>query len=198
ASAAGAEDGGDGSSGDVSALKRRLALIQRRLAAQQAALSAGKNGGSAGGAGSAASSAAPPDQQALEASVESFIGLLKARAALQAAARPASLGGALTEAGGPDAGADPIIHDNRMTGDLDSPTLQALKSINKLTAHSSRMSLNPGLKDGSRDKAGKGYDGNAKTYGEVPIIETQGALGAKTIGIETDDGGDADPGRPQP
>ncbi|NCQ27703.1 MAG: hypothetical protein GW802_09760, partial [Armatimonadetes bacterium] len=117
------------------------------------------------------------------AQLSGFANKLKDRATENARNNP-SVGSSLDEADR-ISGAEgdlPVLSldglDNRLQ---ESPTLRALEQLNKDGAHSLRMSRRGGMTDGSRDKAGKRFDGNEKTMDSIPIEEVEGAFGKKQI-----------------
>ena len=112
-------------------------------------------------ASSSSSEASPPSEAVPEAA---------AAAALCAAS-----------GGGDDS---PIMTQENQSDKLNSPTLRALQKLNKDSRHSVGMSRDEGTTDGSRDKAGKSFDGNRATFGAIPISETTGAMGRKQIKAE--------------
>ena len=134
---------------------------------------------------------APSDAE-IAAELSGFVNKLKRRATDDARANP-SVGSNLDEVdeirGSDDT---PILSldgvDNRLE---QSPALRALQGLNKDGASSLRMSRRGGMTDGSRDKAGKGFDGNNKTMDSIPIEEVTGAFGKKQIKayVEDDGGG---------
>ncbi|TBR26363.1 hypothetical protein EPO15_00300 [bacterium] len=118
----------------------------------------------------------------MEASFGGMIQRLKARAGKEGGAP--TVGGsegsarAAASGGGDDS---PIMTQENQSDKLNSPTLRALQKLNKDSRHSVGMSRDEGTTDGSRDKAGKSFDGNRATFGAIPIAETTGAMGRKQI-----------------
>lgn len=134
-------------------------------------------------------------EASLEASFEGMIQKLKGRASAQAAASggATSLGGVSSGrgAGGGDGGGgadSPVLTRNgELDSRYDSPTLRALQKVNSNSAHSYKMTSDPGLEDGSKDHAGKNFDGNKNTFGDIPISEKRGAMGRKQIIVAPDE-----------
>ncbi|MBI5597379.1 MAG: hypothetical protein HY928_14900 [Elusimicrobia bacterium] len=132
-----------------------------------------------------------PSETSLEASFEGMIHKLKGRASAQSGAG-AGAGGAVSLGGGSSGrsgegggggGADsPILTRNgKIDPRYDSPTLRALQKVNANSAHSYSMTSDPGLEDGSKDHAGKSFDGNKNTFTDIPISVKKGAMGQKQI-----------------
>lgn len=123
----------------------------------------------------------PATQADLEASFGGMIQKLKARAG----SAPAAVGSGADASGRGDASgggeANPILTLENQSGKLNSPTMRALQQLNKDSRHSVGMSRDAGTTDGSRDKAGKSFDGNRATFGAIPIAETGGTMGRKQI-----------------
>lgn len=168
-----------GSAADKDEEEARLRLIKMKERTKGESRSYG---------GSAASlrRGGPPDAAALESSFGGFIQKLKGRAAAAAPAGTA-LGGA-QRGSGPGAEAEgsdsPVLTRNgAIDPKYDSPTLRALQKVNKNSSHSFGMSQDPGLADGSKDHAGKNFDGNAATYGAVPIEEKSSSMGRRQITV---------------
>lgn len=177
--AAAAVGGGSEDGAAAEAEEERLRLIKMRERAR------GESRGYGGGGGG--STARPQKMSAadVEASFGGMIQRLKSRAGKESAA-PA-LGGGTGPSGRGDAasGGDgddtPIMTRENQSDKLNSPTLRALQKLNKDSRHSVGMSRDSGTVDGSRDKAGKSFDGNKATFGAIPIAETTGAMGRKQI-----------------
>lgn len=140
-----------------------------------------------------ASSTARPEKMTpaqIEASMGGMIQRLKDRAGKEGAASLGSGGGQNPSSGAAedssDGEDDPIMTKENQSGKLNSPTLRALQKLNKDSRHSVGMSRDGGTTDGSRDKAGKSFDGNKVTFGAIPIAETTGAMGRKQIKAVSD------------
>jgi hypothetical protein len=135
-----------------------------------------------------------PSDAEIAAELSGFVDKLKTRATERARNNP-SVGSSLEDAdriaGGE--GELPVLSlegvDNRLQ---ESPTLRALQQLNKDGAHSLRMSRRSGMTDGTRDKAGKRFDGNEKTMDSIPIEEVTGAFGKKQIKTYEDAGAPMD------
>ncbi len=132
---------------------------------------------------------APSDAE-IAAELSGFVNKLKRRATEDARSNP-SVGSNLDELDRTQEEGDvPILSldgvDNRLE---QSESLRALQQLNKDGAHSLRMSRRGGMTDGSRDKAGKRFDGNEKTLDSIPIEEVSGAFGKKQIKTYGDGGG---------
>lgn len=166
------EEGGDGDA-TPEAEDERLRLIKMRERA------AGESRNYGGSSTARPGKVSPAD---LEASFGGMIQRLKSRAAQGGGAAALgggpSGGGAQASGGGDDA---PIMTQENQSDKLNSPTLRALQKLNKDSRHSVGMSRDSGTVDGSRDKAGKSFDGNKATFGAIPIEETTGAMGRKQI-----------------
>ncbi|MBI3299238.1 MAG: hypothetical protein HYZ75_13805 [Elusimicrobia bacterium] len=127
----------------------------------------------------------PPDSSAFEASFGGMIQKLKNRAA---AAAPTGLGGGKEGegSGSGEEGESPILTKNGIDPKYNSPTLNALQKVNANGAHALKMGSDPGLEDGSRDHAGKSFDGNLNTFMDIPIEVKKGAMGQSTITVGED------------
>jgi len=166
---------GNASADAAEAEEERLRLIKMRER------TAGESRMYGGGSSAKPGRVSPAD---VEASFGGMIQRLKERAGKEG--RVPAVGGS----GGPDGGSgetasggveDPIMTKENQSGKLNSPTLRALQKLNKDSRHSVGMSRDSGTVDGSRDKAGKSFDGNKATFGAIPIAEGSGAMGRKHI-----------------
>ena len=169
-------------------MRLKLIKMKERMQGQTEMYLDSKNAASSA---RSAASAGGPDSAGLESTMSGFIQKLKDRAAAGGGAGGvAGLGGGSSTGG--DGGASggvesPIITNGRIDSKLDSPTLRALQRVNSQGVHSLNMSRDAGTTDGSRDKAGKGFDGNEGDRGEIPIDVVKGAFGQKHIIIVPDD-----------
>ncbi|PCI36495.1 MAG: hypothetical protein COB53_09410 [Elusimicrobia bacterium] len=136
---------------------------------------------------------APSDAE-IEAELSGFVNKLKRRATDEARNNP-SVGSNLDEVDrlNTDEGDLLILSLDGVDSRLESsPALRALQQLNKDGAQSLRMSRRGGMTDGSRDKAGKRFDGNEKTMDSIPIEQVTGAFGKKQIKTYTESSGPRD------
>lgn len=146
--------------------------------------------------------AARPQRPATQADLEASFGGMIQKLKSRAGSAPAAVGSADGPAGRGEAsgGGDdaPILTLENQSGKLNSPTMRALQKLNKDSRHSVGMSRDAGTTDGSRDKAGKSFDGNRATFGAIPIAETTGAMGRKQIRAVEETAAPEIEGRPVP
>jgi hypothetical protein len=145
--------------------------------------------GNKGGGGNQPTTFAPvryraPDEAAIAAKMAAFLQRVQQ-------AGPQNVGGDTEQGGDGDGNASgggslPILTLEGIDEENKTPTMKTLEKLNKQSAHSVNMSADPGLTDGSRDKSGKGFDGNAQTFGAIPVEEITGAFGGSQLRAVTE------------
>ena len=178
-------EGGDGAASEEEKKHLQLIEIKGREAGKKTLYhgseSAGSRTGNVPTRGQASPYAGPSEEQVLN-TFASFIQKLKRSARASAREHGGREGGG---AGAKDKelsddSLSPVLSVGPFEGPK-TPTLQLLERVNQDSAHSVRMSRDPGMEDGTRDHFGKNFDGNQKTYDVIPIDEAHGAFGSKEI-----------------